>query len=271
MIRHYLGSLEQRNYAPSTLKLYSNILKPLSAKPMRPATLLEYQRSILPLATVTRLGKLSVLKKYLEFSHPTLAPLVILPKKPFVLPKNIPAQSEIKAILKKPDTTTFSGLRDRAILELFYSTGMRRMEIVNLKIDDINFEKQIVRINQGKGRKDRLVPIITQSLTWVAAYLKKVRPFLKPKGDTLFLSRGGKAMHIGTPHQIIQKYAPYSCHKYRHAFATHLLQNGMKETSLQQLLGHTQIDTTQRYTKVTISDLKKSYAKYHHRDRWKHG
>ena len=154
------------------------------------------------------------------------------------------------------------------ILELLYGAGLRKKELTNLKLDDIDCQKRTVRVISGKNQKDRVVPISKVAVVWLKKYVEEVRTVLKPKSDYLFIAKSGYQATGAIIYNAVKSYSQYSCHKYRHAYATHLLQNGMKETSLQRLLGHSCITTTQIYTKVTIKDLKTSYAKYHQRDRW---
>lgn len=268
MITKYLALLAQQNYCGSTIALYAQELRFFENIPIDKATIMQYQATLKRLAPCTQLRQLSTLRNYCKRFFPELISEIVLPKLPKPLPQNIPSKTIIQTILNEPDTMTFTGTRDKAMLELFYATGIRRLELINLKLTDINFKKAVIRINQGKMRKDRIVPIAKQSLDWLQKYIKKVRPYSKPKTDYVFVSANGYKLTKSTPNNILANYSGFSCHKYRHAFATHLLQNGMKETSLQRLLGHTKISTTQRYTKVTIVDLKQNYLKYHQRDNW---
>jgi integrase/recombinase XerD len=268
MIADYLAQLAQQNYCPSTLALYAAELRFFEKHPVNKTTILQYQRSLQRFATCTQHRRLSTLRKYLRRYYPNLAHSIVIPKTPYPLPKNIPSQLTIQTILNAPDTNTFTGIRDKAMLELFYSTGLRRQELINLKCEDLDVEHQLVRVTQGKMRKDRVVPIAKPALDWLRKYMHQIRPRYHPKTTHVFLSAAGRKLHPTAPNSILEAYSAFSCHKYRHAFATHLLQNGMKETSLQQLLGHARITTTQCYTKVTIVDLKKSYLKHHPRDRW---
>jgi len=269
LTNQFLLQLKEKEYAKDTIKQYRGVLKKISAISLDKAGLDAYQTSLLNIKPQSRHRYLLVTKIILQKFAPELAKNIIIPKLPKILPQNIPSQTSIKEILQKPDVSTFKGIRDKAMLELFYSTGIRRMELVQLKIEDVDLSHGLLRVNQGKMKKDRILPMNTPSVQWLRKYLAIIRPALNPRCNSLFLSRFGYQMHEGTPHKIITKYAPQSPHKYRHSFATHLLQNGMKETSLQRLLGHAQVSTTQIYTQVTIKDLRKSYEKYHRRDLWK--
>ena len=268
MITKYLELLAQQNYCQTTIALYARNLRFFENKPIDKATIKQYQANLKHLTPGTQLHQLSTLRGYCKRFYPELVKEIVLPKVPKPLPKNIPSKATVQTILDSPDTNAFRGIRDKAVLELFYSTGIRSKELINLKLADINFEKSLIRINQGKMRKDRIVPIAKKSLDWLGKYIKKVRPHLNPKTDYVFVTTIGLKLYRNAPNNILANYSAYSCHKYRHAFATHLLQNGMREVSLQRLLGHSQISTTQRYTKVTIVDLKQNYLKYHQRDNW---
>ena len=268
MIDKYLTHLAKQNYCRETIDHYKNVLRFFKSRTVNQAAIAQYQISIQNLAPITQRGYLSMLRNYLRDYYPKLITEIVVPKGPKPLPKNIPSKSTIQTILNSPDTNTFRGIRDKAVLELFYATGIRRMELMNLKLADINFEKLLIRINQGKMRKDRIVPIAKKSLYWINKYIQTVRPQFKPKTDYVFVTTNGFKLHKNAAGNILANYSSFSCHKYRHAFATHLLQNGMREVSLQRLLGHSKISTTQHYTKVTIVDLKQNYLKYHQRDNW---
>jgi integrase/recombinase XerD len=268
-IQDYLQRLKEKEYSKDTIRQYRYILRKLFAIELDKHGIEAFQKGFLNLKPKSRNRYFLITKKILADLDPKLEKYIIIPKLPEELPKNIPGQEEISAILQKPDVSTFRGIRDRTILELLYSTGIRRMELVCLTVEDLDLNQGLLRINQGKMKKDRIVPAGKVSVQWLKKYLEWVRPALNPKNNALFLSRTGGRMNEGTPNKIIKKYSANSPHKYRHSFATHLLQNGMKETSLQRLLGHSQVSTTQIYTRVTIHDLRASYTKYHKRDCWR--
>ena len=268
MITEYLEQLTQQNYSKETVRRYASALKPFRQTEITKAAIQNYQQKITNLAAFTRRNNLTILRNYLNKYYPNLVEEIVIPQCPKQLPQNIPSKTMVQTILNMPDTKTFAGIRDRCILELFYSTGIRRAELINLSLADINFEKSLIRINQGKMRKDRIVPIAKNSLAWLQKYIKKVRPHQKPKTEHVFVTKTGTKLHGRFVNDILANYSGYSCHKYRHAFATHLLQNGMREVSLQRLLGHANVTTVQIYTRITINDLKQSYAKSHKRDSW---
>ena len=266
-MQNYLEQLKQKNYSSGTIKVYRYIFRQFENLGFGKIAVKRFQEKIVNLSPVTRQSYLICLRKILKEFKPELCKMIIIPKVPKILPKNIPNQEEMKRILQLPDTLTFQGIRDKTILELLYSSGLRRKEVTNLLVEDIDSAKHIIRVTQGKMRKDRLIPISSRAVQWIRKYSEYVRPNLKPKSNHLFLSSRGTQISVNTVYLITKKYSKYSTHSFRHAFSTHLLQNGMKETSLQSLLGHSQITTTQRYTQVTGNELKETYRKYHRRDK----
>jgi integrase/recombinase XerD len=177
---------------------------------------------------------------------------------------------EVSSLLKKPEGHTLS-LRDKAMLEIMYSSGLRASEVINLKTGDINFEAGFLTIT-GKGSKQRVVPVNEQTLSTIKNYMEKSRPVgLKQKvSNYLFIARGGKPMTRQRLWQLIKKYSAelsitISPHTLRHCFASHLLDGGADLRALQKMLGHTDISTTQIYTKVTPERLRKIHKKHHPR------
>ena len=172
-------------------------------------------------------------------------------------------------VLQGPDVTTYKGVRDRAILETLYGTGVRKQELLNLQLDDIDLVSKRLRVNQGKNSKDRILPIPDECFCWLEQYMQFVRAELKPKTLHVFMNmEGGNAVKKSSLYRILKEYSEFSTHKYRHAYATHLMENGMAETNIQVLLGHSNLSSTQIYTKVTISELQKQYDRFHDRDSW---
>ncbi|QDV45600.1 Tyrosine recombinase XerD [Stieleria neptunia] len=194
-----------------------------------------------------------------------------LPKEERRLPSSHLTIDEIETLLSSVDLTTATGLRDRAILELFYATGMRRAELIALKLDDINHESGLAMIRQGKGRKDRVVPTGKRALGWLMKYLHDGRPALLDEDtDVIFLTSRGNAFHPVTLSQLVRSYLtaagitkPGSCHMLRHTTATLMLEGGADLRSIQTLLGHEQLNTTQIYTHVSIKRLREVHDKTH--------
>ena len=188
------------------------------------------------------------------------------------LPKHILTVDESEAIINQPDTSKPTGIRDRAILETLYSTGIRRMELINLKLFDIDNDRGTVMVRQGKGRKDRMIPIGERALKWIEKYQSDVRPELSTPNDDgiLFLTHLSDAF---TPNRLTQMVRDYidaadigkrgSCHLFRHTMATLMLENGADVRFIQAMLGHVSLETTQIYTQVSIRKLKDIHTATH--------
>ena len=182
--------------------------------------------------------------------------------------KNIPSIRQMKKILKLPNTSTI-GLRDKAILELLYSTGIRREELTKINIYDIDLEQGYLRV-QGKGKKERIVPVGKNACIHIQNYINLSRPNLAGERYTqsLFINQYGKRIAYGRVGKTVLFYMKkagytFNTHSIRHAFATHLLQNGAKLKYIQMMLGHSRLSTTQIYTKVVKKDLIKVYNETH--------
>ncbi len=193
------------------------------------------------------------------------------PKLWTTLPKSL-QPSEVEALLRAPDRTTPDGLRDAAMLELLYATGLRVSELIHVKIEDLVMDAGFLR-TFGKGSKERIVPFGDPARDAIVVYLERGRPELVKAADPhLFLSRRGRAMSRQSFWMKIVKYArlagitsQISPHVLRHSFATHLLENGADLRSVQLMLGHSDISTTQIYTHVSRARLQKMYEQFHPR------
>jgi integrase/recombinase XerD len=195
-----------------------------------------------------------------------------LPRLEHRLPKHVLTKSEVEHVLAQPDITESMGLRDRAILEVFYSTGMRRSELMGLGLFDLDRERGTVMIRQGKGKKDRMIPIGERAIAWIDRYQTQVRPELVVErgNTTLFLTQAGEAF---TPDRLTQLVRGYvnaadigktgSCHLLRHTMATLMLENGADIRYIQAMLGHAELSTTQIYTQVSIRKLKEIHSATH--------
>ena len=193
------------------------------------------------------------------------------PKRHQALP-DVLSVDEVEKVLAYPDTATPLGVRDRALFEILYSTGMRRMELCNLTFDDVDAEKGVVRIIKGKGRKDRYAPLGSRAAYWLRQYRLNARPRLcrDATQKTIFLSnRGGPltkrdcskiCLDALRGSRVRQKGG---CHIFRHTFATALLAGGCDVRLVQEMLGHAKLDTTALYTHVTIGHLKKAHDAFH--------
>jgi integrase/recombinase XerD len=186
------------------------------------------------------------------------------------LPTQALTRAEVEQLLALPDTSDPLGLRDRAMLEVFYATGLRRTELCRLELPDVNTERGTLTVRKGKGKKDRVVPIGARAAAWVERYVREVRPRLSldTRTQALFLSGYGKAfspdvisrMVSGWMRQVGRKA---SCHLLRHTCATHMLEGGADIRYIQQLLGHEKLETTAIYTEVTIRQLIEVHARCH--------
>ncbi len=195
-----------------------------------------------------------------------------LPRVERRLPKYVLTANEADRILAQPDIATPFGLRDRAMLEVLYSTGMRRSELAHLSIYDVDPERGIVFIRQGKGKKDRVIPIGDRALAWLQKYLDEARPQLvaEPDDGLMFLAYTGQPF---SPDLLTRWVAGYvdaanigkrgSCHLFRHSVATLMLEGGADIRYVQEMLGHASIETTQFYTKVSIRQLKAIHTATH--------
>ncbi|TAL77206.1 MAG: site-specific tyrosine recombinase XerD [Burkholderiaceae bacterium] len=194
-------------------------------------------------------------------------------KQPARFPKTL-SENQVEALLQAPSQESVLGLRDRAMLETLYATGLRVSELVGLNVLDVNLNEGVVRVNTGKGGKDRLVPLGAEAAYWIDLYLTQSRAALlrARRCDALFVTARAASMTRQSFWYIIKKYAaradihtPLSPHVLRHAFATHLLNHGADLRVVQMLLGHADISTTQIYTHVARERLKILHAKHHPR------
>lgn len=191
------------------------------------------------------------------------------PQKSFYLPKFL-NQAEVELLLLQPNTSTETGLRDRALLELMYSSGLRVSEAVSLQLSDVDLDSGILTTT-GKGSKTRRVPVGSSAVEWLKSYLACRRRHENIDASNLFVTPLGRPLNRQVIHAIVKDYSEkcglesVSPHTLRHSFATHLVQNRADIRSVQQMLGHADISTTQIYTHITDSHLKKSYEKFHPR------
>jgi len=201
---------------------------------------------------------------------PTL--LVSMPQLGAPLPKSL-SEADVEALLAAPDTEDSLGLRDRTMLEVLYATGLRVTELISLTLDEINLREGSLRVF-GKGSKERLIPLGEEAIAWLEDYLKTARPLLLggQPGDILFPSQRGTPMTRQTFWHRIKLHAQVagirtslSPHTLRHAFATHLLNHGADLRTVQMLLGHTSLSTTQIYTHVARVRLQQLHAQHHPR------
>ena len=229
--------------------------------------------------------KLIALRKFFRFllesncilSDPSSS--IKLPREEKRLIRDIPTQDEVRAMIQSVSPTSPVGLRNRAIIEIFYACGIRTSELCALKLNDVDLKQQTVTVLHGKGGKSRILPIGQYATEYTQRYLEHARKhFLKGKkvdpGNMFLTSRGNPfskdtinksvIRHIEKKMKLNKHITAYS---FRHAVATHLLQNGVDITYISELLGHASVKTTQIYTKVEISDLQRMHGLYHPRER----
>ncbi len=184
---------------------------------------------------------------------------------------------EAGKIMDQPNLSTLSGIRDRTVLEVFYSTGIRLNELCSLSIYDPDLQGRVLRINSGKGRKDRVVPVGRHAVTFLREYIAKVRPVFTKKNQTdrtLFVNQYGRPVSPQTVSLMIRRHVrgagitkPVTAHTFRHTFATVLVKNGADITAVRKMMGHKEIRTTQIYLRSLGIDIKNEHKKTHPRER----
>lgn len=201
---------------------------------------------------------------------------LMLPRVVRQLPDNVLSIREMERLLSQPGLDDPVELRNRALMELLYATGLRRNEALDLALEDVDLGSGEVRVRRGKGGRGRIVPLGREAAAACSAWLAEARPALAAKGDSghFFLSTSGGRVGDKRFSAALKRYAaragiarPVGFHTFRHSVATHLLQRGAGIRYIQELLGHRSILATQIYTRVTIPDLKRAHAKFHPRER----
>jgi len=296
----YLEHLAVLNFAPITLRNHRYMLRPLRAyleemgalevAAVTAEMLRDYQSSLKervnwkgePINAFSQNGILKGAKCFFRFlneenyllSNPARG--LRYAKVPKHLPRNILTIQEMKKLLNTPDTGTALGYRDRTILELMYSTGLRKSEVNHLNVSDVDTVDGFVRVNEGKGAKDRVVPLGKIACRWVENYVKAVRPMLlRGKADAhLFLTDRGKPFSLSAVWGVVTRHAKgaglekrITPHSLRHTCATLMMRNRANVRHIQVLLGHNSLETTQIYAQVSVVDLKDAHKKYHPRER----
>lgn len=291
----YLDWLVVRNYSPTTcrgvrllmglfchwaserdLERASQITKPI---------LESYQRWIFyyrktngkPLGNKAQRDRMGILRRFFSWAcrqnHLLFNPAcdLELPRLQSQLPEECLTPEQITRVLSSVGTGgDLLEIRDRAILELFYSTGIRRSELARLECGDIAPERRTLRVRQGKGNKDRVIPVSLRALEWVERYLETSRPQLaRDEERALFVTGYGTAFNVDVLGRLVVKYlrragvSSGGCHLFRHTCATHMLENGADIRFIQQLLGHSDLASTQIYTQVSIQALQEVYQRTH--------
>ena len=295
LIDEWFAWLEERNYSTKTVEARKWALRTFlrwaeERDLRRPGQVTKpilesYQRWLYryrkadgkPLGVTTQRGRLGAIQGFFTWlcknnrlaANP--AADLELPRKPNkVLPKSL-SVDEVNAVLNVPDVTDPLGVRDRAILELFYSTGIRRTELVRIDHEDLDRDRGVLAV-RGKGKKDRVVPVGRRAVEWIGKYLEHVRPLLLVSVDehALFLTGYGERFSPGYVGNWVRRTIDKagigrtgSCHLLRHSCATHMLENGADIRIIQELLGHARLDTTQIYTDVSIVQLREVHSRTH--------
>ena len=296
LLERFLLWMETHHYAPGTVTLRRQILarfilwclersvtRPCDVTPLM---IERYQRHLFhyrkrngqPLSLTTQSQALTSLRRWFWWMHRqhhlehNPASDMQLPRGERRLPRHAMSEGEVEAVLAQADISTPFGLRNRAMLETLYSTGLRREEVLSLQLTDIDRQRSLLLVCCGKGKKDRYVPLGQRALAWIDKYLAEVRPQLQ--GDAaspaLFLTKNGRAMHPNYFSAMVRKYLENAgvakagaCHLFRHATATLMLENGADVRFIQALLGHESLRTTQIYTHVSITHLREVHERTH--------
>lgn len=260
-----------------------------TADKLRNAHLKAYQKHLttlinkkgLPIKAVSMNGRIKTLLVFLHYMRkegliPSDLPNHIsYVKEPKLLPGSILTHTQVKKLLRAINTSTLKGKRDQAMIELFYSTGVRVNEMILLKIEDIELENAVMKVF-GKGKKERIVPIGKSALRHLQTYLLAVRPFLKGAATSrmLFLNVYGQPIRAYSIRHMIKEHAKkakldinVTCHTFRRSCATEMIRGNANIYHVKELLGHESIETLRPYTQLTIFDLKKTHAKCHPREK----
>ena len=225
------------------------------------------------LSKITVSRRLSSIRSFFKYLHregyitANPAKLVSNPKIPKMLPRYL-SVDDVFSLIERPEGIGFMTVRDRAILELLYSSGLRVSELSGLNVDDLNIRESLVKV-RGKGKKERIVPVGSKAVNAVKSYLVE-RMLRRSRDKALFLNRMGTRLTDRGVRRIVVKYARASAmtghvgpHVLRHSFASHLLQGGADLRVIQELLGHASLSTTQKYTHLDITHLMDIYDKAH--------
>jgi integrase/recombinase XerD len=295
-VTRYLEHLRVRNYSPRTVENQANCLslfmrwceaRGLSAPDEITKPILErYQRSLFYLrkpdgkslsfrSQYVRLVPVRRLFRWLTRENVILsnpASELDMPQREKRLPRYVLTPHEAERVLALANVDEPLGLRDRALLEVLYSTGIRRMELIRLKVSDLDTDRGTLLVRQGKGQKDRVVPIGERAAAWVDKYIREVRGEYATGEDdgALFLTQLGQALSLPWASELVRRYIDRadlgkkgSCHLFRHTMATAMLENGADVRYVQEMLGHAKLETTEVYTHVAIKKLKEVHAATH--------
>jgi integrase/recombinase XerD len=306
-IKHLMGKyfehLEMENYSPTTIETYRSHLNPFlrfladrgdveNLSAVTGETLHQYQMEVhgerirgRPMTVATHCHRLVAVRSLFRYlarrgailSDP--AGCLELPRLPETLPRRVLTVREMEKILRAPDVDRPLGLRDRAIMELLYSTGIRNAELRALNVGDVDPRNNQVHVTQGKGRRDRVLPLGEIAGSYVERYLEDARPTLTKGWEptaALFVNHQGRRLgDCGLIYCVVGRYARaaklagVTPHVFRHTCATHMLKGRANIRHIQELLGHRSLTSTQRYTRLEITDLKREHRRCHPRERTK--
>lgn len=234
-----------------------------------------------PLKLTSKNNKISIIRAFIKFLRKTNVLMtdpardIICPRPPKPILPELPTEEQIMKLLETPDVSTPLGLRDRALLELFYSSALRNSELRLLQVGDVDFGRLQVRILRGKGGRGRVTPMGEAAAAWVEEYIGKARPLLihKKEHGVLFVSYKGCPLQVNRIGELVVRNAEaaglpmrVTPHTLRHCCATHMLRNNVKFRHLQEFLGHVTPTSTQIYTRVEITDLRESHRACHPRE-----
>ena len=287
--------LRVRHYRPASLTTYTEMLRPFWAwcaqeqitdlRALTRSVLERYAASVMacPLSRATQALRLRALKRLfaslVETNHLLLDPAAGLrdPSAGHRLPRPILTQAEVRRLLVQPNTSLRHGIRDRALLELCYATGLRVGEVVTCTVYDVDLDAGLLTVRRGKGGHARVVPLGREATRWLSEYLAQIRPRwnrFAPHERALWLARDGRPLSHAMVSIIIRRAAQaarltkrVTCHTLRHTCATHLLEAGADLVVIKALLGHRQLSTTQLYTRVRPVDVKAIHRETHPRER----
>jgi integrase/recombinase XerD len=295
LVGRYLEHRAIQNFSPATITTERWVLRQLSVwccrrDVRRPvdvtrAVMEAWQRAVYEhrtakggsLSASSQRHRLSMVRGFFEWLtrrdiiKGSPAAFMELPRRERSLPSHVFTPAEVELILAQPDVGTPFGLRDRAILETLYSTGMRRAELAAVNVIDVGFDEGMVAIRKGKGRKGRVVPIGDRALSWIEKYLLEARPLLLLDAiDAVFITERGRRFSLGHLSRVVSTHVGRagigklgSCHAFRHSMATALVNNDADVRHVQEMLGHESLSSTQLYTHIAIRRLKEVHDRTH--------
>jgi integrase/recombinase XerD len=301
--RDFIEHLRAKNSAPSTIAAYSSqlgfylaYLKNAVVSDIRTVSTANVKRYVVSLIeqrsagrdgkgfAVATIGiKIRAVKRFFKFleksGHILIDPAESIPepRKEKALPRTVLTGEDVEKILEQPRLDRDAGVRDRAVLEVLYSTGIRLEEVSRLTVFDCDLQGGLLRVNKGKGAKDRLVPLGGHAVTCIRVYLTRIRPRYAAgagSGKALFLNRFGEPLSKQMIGIFVREYArkagivkKVTPHAFRHTFATELVRNGADLTAVRKMLGHAGLRTTQMYAAVAGAEVKATHRRHHPRER----